>query len=120
MARGIMQEAVDQEEYDRMEKGLPPKKRTKSEPPAPKPPDIKSVVLYADITEEIKKKLAGIKAARKNYRNDDGVRFIGYEVGLTFNDKSSVTGWMDNKDFIMLRHDLFIEGKVDVAAILDI
>ena len=120
MAKGIMPEALDKEEYDRMEKGLPPIRKSKVVIPLPKSPVIKGVMLYTDINDDMKKKLTAIGAVRKNYKNEDGVRFVGYEVSLSFNDKSHVTGWMENKDFIMLRHDLFIEGKIDVARILDI
>ncbi len=120
MTRAVMQEAVDQEDFDRMDKGLPPKKKVPVVIPEAKPLMKKSVILYSDITEDFRKKIVGISAFMKNEKNEEGISFTGYEVTLKFEDKSSVTGWMANKDFIMLRHDLVYDGRVDVARILDI
>lgn len=108
-------EAVDMEDYNRWDRGLPLKKKTEAKIPDPEPPKIENrlpPIKPKDVVEvfEVKK---------EPVRNLDGVISIGYHVSLKIvgeKDKLPVnlSGWMPEVDYLGFRRLLFRGGKVNV------
>ena len=79
----MMNEAVSKENFDRLEKGLPPLKPKKVVIPDPQKPVIDNEITMKDILLGYDVKL---DYAKKNLlRNEQGVRFIGFDVIITLN-----------------------------------
>ena len=113
MVEKTMKDAVDMEDFDRWDKGLPPRKKIQPKIPEPKLPDVENPfpkINFSNVVEifECKKKPA---------RNPDGMVFIGYSVSLKVKDdkdKEPVvkSGWMPESDYLAFRKIIFREGKV--------
>jgi hypothetical protein len=76
----LMQEAVSKENWERIEKGLPPLKPKKIHKPEPERPTIKNEIKCSDIPQGYEVELE--QARRKSVRNDQKVMFIGFDVTI--------------------------------------
>ena len=74
----LMKEAMTRDNWDRVEKGLPPLKAKKFIRPEPPKPDIENEVKL----EDIKNFVALRRAEREIVKNLEGSRFIGYKVEI--------------------------------------
>lgn len=108
-------EAVDMEDYNRWDRGLPLKKKVEAKIPDPEPPKIENrlpPIKPEDVLEVFETK-------KQPVRNLAGVMSIGYHVSLKIvreKDKPPITlsGWMPEVDYLNLRRPLFYGGKVNV------
>ncbi len=79
----MMNEAVSKETFERMEKGLPPLKHKRFDVPDPSKPVIDNEITMKDIPSGYDVQL---DSARKNtLKNEQGIRFIGFDVIITLN-----------------------------------
>jgi len=78
----IMSEAISKENWERIDKGLPPIPEKKIVKLEPEFPSIDNVIKFSDINldefDELK------NANRKIIKNKDGVSFLGYEMTVSF------------------------------------
>ena len=111
----LMTEAISREDFERMEKGLRPLKRKVIPRPDPEKPVIENEIKFDNIPPDRFKDLESAK--RNTLKNKDGVRFIGYDVEISFEIKrspgkppgaitneerdfpKSMKGWMDEGNF---------------------
>jgi len=99
----IMQEAVKKEEWERMDKGLPPLKKEKEVRPDPEFPKIDNHVKLETINLE--KFVSLEKAERRQVRNAEGVVFNGFDVQIRMKSnydspkKDVIEGWMIEGEF---------------------
>ncbi len=112
-----MKEAVDMEDFERWQKGLPPKKKKTLPPPEPAPLDIKNLIRADKIRPE--SVLEILQATRKPMRNRDGVVFTGFNVSFRLAGKKegepeTVSGWMPDADWVRLRRNLFRIGRANM------
>jgi hypothetical protein len=118
----LMQEAMTMENFDRQEKGLPPLKPKVVKRPEPKRPNIDNEIKFEDIPIEDFVELEYAK--RNTLKNEEGVRFLGYDVSMILSSTASLkrkpgrpmkdvskeissepktlTGWMQEGDFLSL------------------
>jgi hypothetical protein len=75
-----MQEAMSREEWERQDKGLPPLKKEKIVRPEPNPPKVEKVIKFDAIPLDRFVRLLNVK--RNMAKNEDGMRFIGYDVEM--------------------------------------
>ena len=96
----IPREAIDLEDWKRMDKGLPPRKKAKVVIPEPKNPVVPNQINFVEIPLD---KVVRLEAVRRNViKNDDGVRFLGYDVIIEMKDSKSKTGWLLEGDLVRL------------------
>lgn len=111
-------------DWDRMEKGLPPSKVKKVARPEPERPKVQNEIKFEDIPID---DFVELEYARRNsVRNNDGMRFIGYDVSIILNgnaplkrkpgrpvtkviekeevsnEPKTLVGWMQEGDFLSL------------------
>jgi hypothetical protein len=119
----MLQEAMAKEDWERTEKGLPPIKREKIVRPEPKQPVLMDLIKYEDIPIDEFKELE--YARRKMVKNEEGTRFIGFEVSILLKRKpgrpkedegpGTMTGWMNEGDFLKLNR--VMRKKINQAVI---
>jgi len=112
MAQAIMREAVDKEDFKLWDQGKPiPKPRPE---PREDPEPLKAEVLELDKID-ISKITGSPQGRRKAMKNAEGVRFMGFDVSLTFSGaKKPATGWMTEADYIKLKHELVFADELNV------
>lgn len=121
----LMQEAMTKENWERQERGLRPLKANTVKRPEPKKPDIDNEIKFEDIPIEDFVELEYAK--RNTLKNEEGVRFLGYDVSMILNANAklkrkpgrpkesekeevsngpkTLSGWMDEGNFLTLvRH----------------
>ena len=97
---GIPREAIDLEDWKRMDKGLPPRKKAKVVISEPKNPVVANQINFVEIPLD---KVVRLEAVRRNViKNDDGVRFLGYDLIIQMKDSKSKNGWMVEGDLMKL------------------
>lgn len=118
-----MQEAVTKENFERMEKGLPPLKVKVEKRPEPTKPDVENEIKFKDIPVD---EFVELEYARRNtVKNKEGIRFIGYDVSMilespmkrkpgrpkesekeeVLTESKNLIGWMNEGEFLTLvRH----------------
>jgi len=123
----LMQEAVSRVDWELMEQGKKPKKRSQIIKPEPERPELKNEIKFTDIPVERFKKLDS--AIKNIIKNKEGMRFIGYDVlislgrpdnmiAITDEEKKapkSMSGWMDEGNFLQLVRTF--RKKIDVQVI---
>ena len=124
----LMTEAMDKEDWERMDKGLPPLPKKKIIRPEPKMPNVENRIMFADIPLDKFEKL--ISARRRSIKNDEGMRFIGMDIVIELKkgpgrppkteveEKSEsrvISGWMIEGDWTKLYFK--IRDKVDFKVI---
>lgn len=91
----MMREAIDKEDFDRIDKGLPPRPKPKVNIPEPDPPEVPDQIKVEDVPKE---KFVGLAGVRKRVvSNAEGVRFMGFDVSIDVEGKT-LNGWMAEKD----------------------
>jgi hypothetical protein len=80
----LMKEALSKEDYDRIEKGLPPIKHERMPRPEPVKPIIDNEITMADVT--IEGYTIELESAKKHpLKNEQGIIFIGFDVVINLN-----------------------------------
>jgi len=113
-------EAMSRENWERVEKGLPPLKVKVKPRPEPERPDIENEIKFKDIPID---EFVELEYAKRNtVKNEDGMRFIGYDVSMILNspakrkpgrpkesereevltESKSLIGWMSEGEFLTL------------------
>ena len=105
----IMRDMVDKADFERMEQGLPVRKKPKRQFTDPEQPSVKGQIKGDSVPA---KDLESITGKRRNVHSRDGVTFIGYDVSVQVKDKKPITGWMTDGDLVKLRQS--IRGRKDV------
>lgn len=104
-------EAVDETDFERLERGAPVKPVPKLKMNEPEAPKVDDVIEYSP---ELENNLVQVmKISVSNKKNTDGVRFIGYEVVLNMKGEKILTGWMPESDYVRLRRSLMLKGVVN-------
>jgi hypothetical protein len=88
----IPRDAVDLEDFKRMERGLPPRPKPKVVKPEPEPPVVPDRIRFENIPD---KEIRDFAARRHSVRNSSGTIFCGYNFYLEFTDNKSISGWID-------------------------
>jgi hypothetical protein len=109
----MLNEAVSKENWERMEKGLPPLKPKNVVLPDPPKPVISNELKLTDIPPNCDIQLD--HAQRNTVRNEEGLRFIGFDVTITCTPKKkkpgkpptgsidepvTISGWMEEGTFL--------------------
>lgn len=121
-------EAIDREDWERQDKGLPPLPKKKTVIQAQKEPDVDDQIKFDDIPLDRFEKL--ISARRRSIANEQGARFVGYDVKIELKGKRKagrpkedaeeprseiLSGWMIEGNWLKLyRH---IRDKIDLSRI---
>jgi hypothetical protein len=93
---GLMNKMICREDFERMEKGLPPRPKQKVIIPEPEPPVIENQIFLKDFQ---KKEIVNVDGHARAVKNKDGVRFTGFDLMITFQDKAVISGWLSDGDF---------------------
>jgi len=118
----LMAEAMTKENFERIEKGLPPLKPKRIVKPEPKRTDVNNEIKFDYIPIDDFLELEYAK--RNTVKNEDGMRFIGFDVSMILkttaqlkrkagrpkesekeeisNEPKTLTGWMDEGNFLTL------------------
>jgi len=97
---GIPREAIDKADFDRMERGLPPRPKPKIIRPEPKFPVVPNRIEFLKLPLE---KLIRIEAIRRRViRNEEGVSFLGYDIQIEVRDGKPLQGWIEEGDLVRL------------------
>jgi hypothetical protein len=112
MSKALMQEAIDKEDWERMDKGQKPRPKVRRKVVEPEPAVVKDRIRMDQISLD---NVSGLDAKRQNARNSDGVLFIGFNVTIGIKGKTPLTGWMTEGDFYTLKRE--IEGRVDTSKV---
>jgi hypothetical protein len=86
----IPNEAMEVEDYERWEKGLPPKRKASPVIPEPEFPEIKNLLSFDDIPIDRFRRL--VSAKRHLITNEDGVTFIGFDVTVELKEAKKKPG----------------------------
>lgn len=103
----IPRDALSKEDFDRQERGLPPKEKSKVVRVDPKPPVIPDLILFKDIPTG---DLFDLNARSRSVKNADGVRFIAWDVYAEDRAGEIVEGTMLEGDFFKLRERARVEN----------
>jgi len=109
----IMQEAIPKEDWERMDKGLPPIKRKQEPRPEPEKPKMNDQISLKKIDFQ-----RLISVNRENRRNKDRTTFIGYIVKVEIKDGAGIKtlgGWVPEEEWLeFLRYH---RGKINMEAL---
>ena len=100
----IPREAVPLKDFERMERGLPPKAQPKRKVEEPKPPKVPDEITFANIPSE--SKIYDFTARSRTEKNKEGVRFTGYAIYIEFTDDKTLEGWIPEREFQLLKQRL--------------
>lgn len=103
VAMPLPREAVSLEDWERSERGLPPKPKPKVVRTDPVPPKVEGQVKLGDIPEG---ELLDFSARSKGLRNDAGVIFVFYEFYLKLVDGRTFSGWLPEGEFYQLKRKI--------------
>ena len=110
MAEKTMKDAVDMEDYQRWDKGLPPKKEKAPAMKEPEPPQVADILTLAKL--KLQEVVALPRGRHRGIRNKEGIMFMGFDVTIQLKDGKKVSGWMPTADFHEMRRTLFRIGTV--------
>ena len=96
----ITKEMVDKADWEAMDRGEKPKKKSKPVHNNPEQPKVKNQIKASNIPLE---ELVSITGRKKTIQDKDGIRFIGFEVSVQLRDKKLITGWMTDGDILYLQ-----------------
>jgi hypothetical protein len=96
----LRRESMTEANYQRWERGLPPIKETQPKKEDPALPIVTGQLRLDDIPNE---PMRDIGVRRHNVKNEEGMRFIGYDLCLVFEGGESVEGWLLEADFEQLK-----------------
>jgi len=92
---------ITMEDWNRMERGLPPKKPVIIERPDPEPPVVENQIRFEDVPI----RSSGLKLLAKQIdsrKNAEGIAFIGYRVSIETEPGKNLEGWIAEGDFVRL------------------
>lgn len=93
-------DAVDLEDFKRMDRGLPPRPKPKINIPEPDPPIVEDRMKFEDIPNQ---EIRDFNARRRSVKNKDGVIFTGYVFYLEFQSGKKLQGWLPENEFLKLK-----------------
>ncbi|MBM4322978.1 MAG: hypothetical protein FJ115_05390 [Deltaproteobacteria bacterium] len=93
-------DAVTKQNWQRMERGLPPVSEKKTPRKEPTPPKIDNQIRFEDV--ELTSGLKLLSKAGDHRRNSEGVLFTGYRVCIEIEPKRTLTGWIGDGDLSRL------------------
>ncbi|HUV58521.1 MAG TPA: hypothetical protein VMW09_00220 [Desulfatiglandales bacterium] len=96
----MMKDAVSLENFERMERGLPPTPRPKVVRTEPEKPKVENEIRFKDIPEG---EIFEFSARNCTYKNSEGTRFTGYTIYLEMRDGNIIEGWLDEGNFQKLK-----------------
>jgi len=102
----IPKDAVSLENFERMERGLPPRARPKVVRTEPIPPVVPDQIAFKDIPTG---ELHEFNARSCTHKNSEGSWFTGYNVFLETRDGKTVQGWLPEGEFIKLKLRIQVE-----------
>ena len=94
----IPRDVMTEEDFGRWERGLPPRRVVKVKREDPVPPEVPNQI--KELPEE---EVKDIGVARHNVQNADGVRFMGYDIFLAFQNEETLEGWLPESEFELLK-----------------
>ena len=106
-----MREAVSQEDFKLWDQGKRMRKHLHEPHEEPAAPKIKRLT-FDKI--DIDKITGAPQGRRKTILNKDQVKFMGFNVVLSFSDAKPVKGWMPEADYIKLKHELTFRDELNV------
>jgi len=106
---GVMNEAIPEEQYERIQRGLPPLPDTAPRPTDFEMPKVQGQIARDKIKPDEVEKVSGV---RRVVRNREGVRFIGYDISITTKGDKVISGWMGESDLNWLRDNL--RGRMEL------
>ena len=104
----IPKEAISKADFDRQERGLPPKAQPKEIKPDPEPPVVPDQIAFKDIPED---EVFEFSARRRTEKNEAGTRFSGYTIFLETRSGKVTEGWLIEGEFEKLRQRLRVEAR---------
>jgi len=90
-------EAMPLKDFERMEQGLPPRPKKKVIMPEHEPPVVENQIYFKDFPAN--KEMIKINARMRSVQNKEGVRFTGFDLFVSFRDKTEISGWVSDGDF---------------------
>jgi len=111
-------EAVSKEDFERMEKGLPPLPKKKIVRPEPELPEIPNRIEFDKIPVDKVKRIVKVSQPER-LRNKEGNIFIAYRIELEMGDGSLLDGYAFEGDAIRIRKLPWIRENSD-ARVIDI
>ena len=103
--------AMPEEDFNLWDEGK--KVAKKKLKPRPEPKAVKDSILALDKIDLNSVTLA-VSGKRNVKKNQDGVRFIGFDVSLQMKGDKNIAGWMPENEYLELRRLLTREGLVNV------
>ena len=104
--REIMNDMMDKDDWERMDKGLPPTKKSETQSRVIEMPQIEKQIKLSDIPLVMVKSLD--LASRRNITNAKGSQFIGFDVVIKLDGKNEpLKGWMLEGDFLEFRRKCY-------------
>ena len=104
----MMKDAVTLENFNRMERGLPPLKPKKIVKPEPVPPIVDDQIFFDDLpTDELFEFSARLR--HPAVKNEDGVSFLGFDVYFESRGGEIAQGWMGEGEFQKLKMRIQVE-----------
>jgi len=102
----IPKEAISKADFDRQERGLPPRAKPKIIKPEPTKPVVSDEITFKDIPAG---EIYDLSAKSCTFKNSEGTRFTGYNVFLESRDGNVVEGWMPEGQFQKLKQRIQVE-----------
>jgi len=99
----LMHEAIDKEDWERIDKGLRPRKKPTPVHIEPGKPVIKNQILVHSVPVE---NVKTVDAKRRTVRNAQGAISIGFDTSFGLNGGKKVSGWITEGDFYAIRREL--------------
>ena len=103
----IPTEAILKEDFDRVEKGLPPVAKPKIIREEPERPTVPDEIKFADIPED---EIFEFSARGHTFKNEAGTRFTGYNIYLETRKGKAIEAWMPEGEFHKLRLRIQVEA----------
>jgi len=103
----IPKEAIPKADFDRQERGLPPKEKLKIVRVEPKPPVVPDEIKFEDVPEG---EIFEFSARSRTEKNKAGTRFCGYTIFLETRDGKILEGWLPGGEFEKLRARIRVEA----------
>lgn len=99
----IPRDAISMANFERWERGLPPRKEVQPKKVDPVPP-----VVENQLRDIPNLPINDVGVRRANMRNPEGTMFIGYDVYLEFEGGKVLEGWLPEGAFLSLKRRIMV------------
>ena len=99
---GLMNEMMEEKDWERRQQGLPPRPKKEVVIPEPVPPVVENQIHFEDLFSE-GKEVTDVQGHMKSVKNKDGMIFTGFDLVISFKDDSRISGWLSDCDFQKLK-----------------